>query len=97
MVDGLLDKVADAGEFEVIADLAYPLPVAVICRLLGVPIEDEPKFSWASALLGSGAGPVHRLHRRAAGTSRTACRPGCGCATTCATCWSAGARIPPTT
>jgi len=57
MVDGLLDKVADAGEFEVIADLAYPLPVAVICRLLGVPIEDEPKFSWASALLGQGLDP----------------------------------------
>jgi len=57
MVDGLLDKVADAGQFEVIADLAYPLPVAVICRLLGVPIEDEPKFSWASALLGQGLDP----------------------------------------
>lgn len=57
MVDGLLDKVADAGEFEVITDLAYPLPVAVICRLLGVPIEDEPKFSWASALLGQGLDP----------------------------------------
>jgi cytochrome P450 len=57
MVDGLLDKVADAGEFEVITDLAYPLPVAVICRLLGVPLEDEPKFSWASALLGQGLDP----------------------------------------
>ncbi|HTY29565.1 MAG TPA: cytochrome P450, partial [Mycobacterium sp.] len=57
MVDGLLDKVAEAGEFEVIADLAYPLPVAVICRLLGVPIEDEPKFSRASALLGQGLDP----------------------------------------
>lgn len=57
MVDGLLDEVAEAGEFEAIADLAYPLPVAVICRLLGVPIEDEPKFSSASALLGQGLDP----------------------------------------
>ena len=32
-----------SGPFDVIADLAYPLPVAVICRLLGVPIEDEPQ------------------------------------------------------
>ncbi|MCB0946234.1 MAG: cytochrome P450, partial [Mycobacterium sp.] len=57
MVDGLLDKVAAAGSFEVIEDLAYPLPVAVICRLLGVPIEDEPQFSWASALLAQGLDP----------------------------------------
>ena len=57
MVDGLLDKVAAAGSFDVIADLAYPLPVAVICRLLGVPIEDEPQFSWASALLAQGLDP----------------------------------------
>src|SRR5882757_10914085 len=41
MVNSLLDKAVDAGRFDVIADLAHPLPVAVICRLLGVPIEDE--------------------------------------------------------
>ncbi len=29
----------------------------MICRLLGVPIEDEPKFSWASALLAQGLDP----------------------------------------
>lgn len=57
LVDGLLDRVADKGSLEVIADLAYPLPVAVICRLLGVPIEDEPKFSWASTLLAQGLDP----------------------------------------
>ena len=57
LVDGLLDKVEATGEFEVIADLAYPLPVAVICRLLGVPIEDEPTFSWASSLLAQGLDP----------------------------------------
>jgi len=57
LVDGLLDKVATADRLEVISDLAYPLPVAVICRLLGVPIEDEPQFSWASALLAQGLDP----------------------------------------
>ena len=46
-----------AGTFDVIADLAYPLPVAVICRLLGVPIEDEPEFSRASALLAQALDP----------------------------------------
>jgi cytochrome P450 len=58
LVDGLLDKVEEQGSFDVIPDLAYPLPVAVICRLLGVPIEDEPKFSHASALLAAALDPV---------------------------------------
>lgn len=58
LVDSLLDKVAAAGRFDVIADLAYPLPVAVICRLLGVPLEDEPQFSQASALLAQSLDPV---------------------------------------
>ncbi|TXI39387.1 MAG: cytochrome P450 [Mycobacterium sp.] len=57
LVDGLLDSVEQSGHFDVIADLAYPLPVAVICRLLGVPLEDEPQFSWASALLAQGLDP----------------------------------------
>jgi cytochrome P450 len=58
LVDSLLDKVEEQGSFDVIADLAHPLPVAVICRLLGVPIEDEPQFSRASALLAAALDPV---------------------------------------
>lgn len=56
MVDGLLDRVS-GDAFDAVADLAYPLPVAVICRMLGVPIEDEPQFSRASALLAQGLDP----------------------------------------
>jgi cytochrome P450 len=58
LVDSLLDQVEEQGSFDVITDLAYPLPVAVICRLLGVPIEDEPQFSRASALLAAALDPV---------------------------------------
>ncbi len=57
LVDGLLDRVAEQGRFDVVADLAYPLPVAVICRLLGVPLDDEPQFSQASALLAQALDP----------------------------------------
>ncbi|NTY59757.1 cytochrome P450 [Mycolicibacterium sphagni] len=57
LVDDLLDKVDETGEFDVIEGLAHPLPVAVICRLLGVPIDDEPQFSSASTLLAQGLDP----------------------------------------
>jgi cytochrome P450 len=56
-VDALLDKAADGGRFDAIEDVAHPLPVAVICRLLGVPLEDEPQFSQASALLAQSLDP----------------------------------------
>lgn len=67
LVDGLLDNVAAAGRFEVITDLAHPLPVAVICRLLGVPVEDEPQFSWASELLAQGLDPFFAFTGQAQG------------------------------
>ena len=57
LVAALLDAAAEGGDFDVIEGLAYPLPVAVICRLLGVPLEDEPKFSRASALLAQSLDP----------------------------------------
>jgi len=37
----LLDRVQDSRSMDVIADLAYPLPVTVICEMLGVPINDH--------------------------------------------------------
>jgi cytochrome P450 len=42
---GLLDR-ADAGSagFDLIDALAFPLPIAVICHLLGVPAEDQASF-----------------------------------------------------
>src|ERR1700686_4336667 len=37
ITDRLLDNVAGAGEMDAIRDLAFPLPVLVICELLGIP------------------------------------------------------------
>ncbi len=51
LVDNQLDEVIGRGGFELIADLAYPIPVRVISDLLGVPAEDRETFkSWSSAL-----------------------------------------------
>jgi cytochrome P450 len=57
LVSGLLDTVAEKGDFDVVADLAHPLPVAVICRLLGVPVTDEQEFSQASTLSAQSLDP----------------------------------------
>jgi cytochrome P450 len=43
-VDELLDAVLDKGQMDIIDDLAYPLPVIVIARMLGVPPEDRANF-----------------------------------------------------
>jgi cytochrome P450 len=61
LVDGLLDRIAEKGEFDVVEDFAYPLPVAVICRLLGVPLDDEPHFSRASAVLAQALDPFSTM------------------------------------
>ncbi|GCE14903.1 cytochrome P450 [Tengunoibacter tsumagoiensis] len=46
-----LDKHAQGGQIDIVDDLAYPLPVTVICQLLGVPREDEAHFhSWSEIL-----------------------------------------------
>ncbi|MFI9721001.1 cytochrome P450 [Streptomyces sp. NPDC052396] len=50
----LLDGLRDRTQIDVVDDFAYPLPVMVICRLLGVPREDEPQFrQWSDAVVVS--------------------------------------------
>ncbi|MEV5509236.1 cytochrome P450 [Streptomyces orinoci] len=50
----LLDGLGDRTQVDVVDDFAYPLPVMVICRLLGVPREDEPRFrQWSDALVAA--------------------------------------------
>ncbi|MCU1427972.1 MAG: hypothetical protein JWL83_1972 [Actinomycetia bacterium] len=53
LVDELLDAVAARGDntFDVVTDLAYPLPVTIICQLLGVPVADHHRFAeWSQTL-----------------------------------------------
>jgi cytochrome P450 len=56
VVDERLDAVVARGDghMDVVTDLAYPLPVVIICELLGVPPEDHGTFSaWSSELAAS--------------------------------------------
>ncbi|MER5868164.1 cytochrome P450 [Streptomyces sp. NPDC002044] len=57
LVTGLIDRIAATGSFgqvDLVDQFAYPFPVSVICRLLGVPPEDEPRFHvWAEAIAAS--------------------------------------------
>jgi len=44
-------ELAPRGALDVIADFAYPLPVAVFCELLGLPDEDTPRVrEWIRAV-----------------------------------------------
>jgi len=58
ITDGLLDDLAKKwridGTVDIVADFAYPLPVAVIMALMGIPTTDHEKFhSWSQALVDS--------------------------------------------
>ena len=58
IVDGLIDDIARQkdGEVDLIEKFAYPFPVAVVCKLLGIPDEDKAKIEpWTHALSGPGS------------------------------------------
>jgi fatty acid omega-hydroxylase len=40
----LLEKAKGKTRIDVVDDYAYPVPVMVICKILGVPLKDEPQF-----------------------------------------------------
>ena len=51
VVDELLDAAIEAGDVDLMEEFAYPLPVRIICDLLGVPLEDQDRFKvWSNAL-----------------------------------------------
>jgi len=52
IVDDIIDRVAARGHIDLIADFAFPLPVIVICDLLGIPQEDRGVFFAGSRASG---------------------------------------------
>ena len=70
IVDTLLAPVAGVGAMDVIADLAYPLPVIVIAELLGVPPDDRDRIRrWSDAaaiFIGSNFRNIAEMHQSVA-------------------------------
>ncbi len=52
LVDDSLDKVQDQGEMDFIRDFAHPLPVHVICDMLGIPLDERSQFFEGSRISG---------------------------------------------
>ena len=76
IVDELLDRAEDRHAMDLIEDFAYPIPVVVICEMLGVPVEDHERFRGWSLDLARGLdaamlGPQSDVAQRAM-TSRRA-------------------------
>jgi cytochrome P450 len=62
---GLLDGIGARGGAELIRDLAVPLPVQVICELLGVPASDRDRFrAWTAVLTVPALTAEARARRR---------------------------------
>ncbi|MFD3454859.1 cytochrome P450 [Streptomyces sp. NPDC058691] len=54
VVTELLDAFEGKDQADIVEDFAYPLPVTAICKVLGVPRDDESRFhEWADALASS--------------------------------------------
>ncbi|MBV2156615.1 cytochrome P450 [Kitasatospora sp. SUK 42] len=65
ITDDLLDAVAGEPETDLMAALAHPLPITVICELLGIPLADRRDFAvWTRMLLASPATEEGILSRR---------------------------------
>jgi len=65
--DELIDAFAERGECDLRHDLAAPLPLIVICDMLGVPPADrDAMLRWSDAMLGALNGGPDALERAAA-------------------------------
>jgi cytochrome P450 len=57
----LVEDAAAKGRFDLVADIAVPLPVAIIADILGVPDADADAFAHWGRAVGAGLGGVRSL------------------------------------
>src|SRR3984885_4700385 len=54
----LLDAMPTGREVDLLASFAFPLPITVICELLGIPVADRDDFrAWSATILSNTAAP----------------------------------------
>ncbi|MEV6912977.1 cytochrome P450 [Amycolatopsis sp. NPDC051071] len=56
IVDGLLDGLAEEDRVDLVTDFARPLPVDVICALVGIPEADRPRWREYGTAVAAGDG-----------------------------------------
>jgi cytochrome P450 len=62
IADDLLDRLVGRSDADLIAEYAFPLPMQVICELLGIPAEDRDKFRhWSNAIVTAVGAPAFPL------------------------------------
>ncbi len=58
ITNSLLDAMAGREQADLISSLAFPLPITVICELVGIPAADRDKFqTWSHAIVSSVIAP----------------------------------------
>jgi cytochrome P450 len=57
-VDDLITRAEGVGTMDLIEEFAYPIPVNVICEMLGVPVEDHERFKGWSLDIARGLDSV---------------------------------------
>jgi cytochrome P450 len=64
---GLLDDMSTRREVDLLASFAFPLPITVICELLGVPVADRDEFrAWSATIVADSVAPeVFQAHATA--------------------------------
>jgi cytochrome P450 len=55
---GLLDDMSTRHEVDLLASFAFPLPITVICELLGIPVADRDDFrKWSASIISDTVAP----------------------------------------
>ena len=64
---GLLEDMSTRTEADLLASFAFPLPITVICELLGIPAGDRDDFrTWSATIVSNAAAPeVFQAHATA--------------------------------